>query len=141
MKQKKAYQTKHAIRIVTAASLFDGHDAAINIMRRIIQAGGVEVIHLGHDRSVSEIVDCAIAEDAQAIAVTSYQGGHNEFFTYMYDLLLERDPVVIPLSTVTSRFSGEEGVSSSRVKSRHLWPTVLPGYIRPMMGAKWAFRE
>ena len=81
------YKPKNKIRIVTAASLFDGHDAAINIMRRIIQASGVEVIHLGHDRSVKEIVDCAIQEDAQAIAITSYQGGHVEFFKYMYDLL------------------------------------------------------
>ncbi len=84
------YKSKNKIRIVTAASLFDGHDAAINIMRRIIQASGVEVIHLGHDRSVQEIVDCAIQEDANAIALTSYQGGHNEFFKYMYDLLKER---------------------------------------------------
>ncbi|MDX5419834.1 MAG: methylmalonyl-CoA mutase family protein, partial [Hymenobacteraceae bacterium] len=78
------------IRIVTAASLFDGHDASINIMRRIIQASGAEVIHLGHNRSVQEIVDCAIQEDAQAIAITSYQGGHLEYFKYMYDLLNER---------------------------------------------------
>jgi methylmalonyl-CoA mutase len=83
------YKAKNKIRIVTAASLFDGHDAAINIMRRIIQASGAEVIHLGHDRSVQEIVDCAIQEDANAIALTSYQGGHNEFFKYMYDLLKE----------------------------------------------------
>jgi methylmalonyl-CoA mutase len=81
------YTSKHKIRIVTAASLFDGHDAAINIMRRIIQASGAEVIHLGHDRSVQEIVDCAIQEDANAIAITSYQGGHMEFFKYMFDLL------------------------------------------------------
>src|SRR6218665_805959 len=84
------YKAKNKIRIVTAASLFDGHDAAINIMRRIIQSSGAEVIHLGHDRSVQEIVDCAIQEDANAIALTSYQGGHNEFFKYMYDLLKER---------------------------------------------------
>jgi isobutyryl-CoA mutase len=84
------YKAKNKIRIVTAASLFDGHDAAINIMRRIIQSSGVEVIHLGHDRSVQEIVDCAIQEDANAIALTSYQGGHNEFFKYMHDLLKER---------------------------------------------------
>jgi methylmalonyl-CoA mutase len=84
------YQPKNKIRIVTAASLFDGHDAAINIMRRIIQASGAEVIHLGHDRSVQEIVNCAIQEDANAIAVTSYQGGHMEFFKYMYDLLKEQ---------------------------------------------------
>ncbi|MGB0836813.1 MAG: methylmalonyl-CoA mutase family protein [Flavobacteriaceae bacterium] len=84
------YQSNHKIRIVTAASLFDGHDAAINIMRRIIQASGVEVIHLGHDRSVDEVVQTAIAEDAQAIAMTSYQGGHMEYFKYMYDLLQEK---------------------------------------------------
>lgn len=83
------YTPKNHIRIVTAASLFDGHDASINIMRRILQASGAEVIHLGHDRSVQEIVDCAIQEDAQAIAVTSYQGGHMEFFSYMRDLLHE----------------------------------------------------
>lgn len=81
------YQPKNHIRIVTAASLFDGHDAAINIMRRIIQSTGVEVIHLGHNRSVNEIVNCAIQEDAHAIAITSYQGGHVEYFKYMYDLL------------------------------------------------------
>ncbi|MEO1485047.1 MAG: methylmalonyl-CoA mutase family protein [Bacteroidota bacterium] len=90
MEQIPAYQPKHKIRIVTAASLFDGHDAAINIMRRIIQATGVEVIHLGHDRSVAEVVECAIQEDANAIAMTSYQGGHNEYFRYMYDLLREQ---------------------------------------------------
>ncbi len=84
------YKPKNHIRIVTAASLFDGHDAAINIMRRIIQSTGCEVIHLGHNRSVQEIVDCAIQEDAQAIAITSYQGGHVEYFKYMYDLLKER---------------------------------------------------
>ncbi|HLZ17647.1 MAG TPA: methylmalonyl-CoA mutase family protein, partial [Cyclobacteriaceae bacterium] len=84
------YKPKNKVRIVTAASLFDGHDAAINIMRRIIQATGCEVIHLGHDRSVEEVVNTAIQEDAQAIAMTSYQGGHNEYFKYMYDLLKEK---------------------------------------------------
>ena len=84
------YHPKNKVRIVTAASLFDGHDAAINIMRRIIQASGAEVIHLGHDRSAQEVVNCAIQEDAQAIAMTSYQGGHNEYFKYMYDLLKEK---------------------------------------------------
>ncbi len=81
--------TQHKIRIVTAASLFDGHDAAINIMRRILQAKGAEIIHLGHNRSVAEIVECAIEEDVQGIAITSYQGGHVEFFKYMKDLLDE----------------------------------------------------
>ncbi|MCC7301391.1 MAG: methylmalonyl-CoA mutase family protein [Bacteroidia bacterium] len=90
MIQTEVYQPKNKIRIVTAASLFDGHDAAINVMRRIIQASGAEVIHLGHDRSVKEIVDCAVQEDVQAIAITSYQGGHMEFFKYMHDLLKER---------------------------------------------------
>lgn len=90
MNSFKPYQPKNKIRIVTAASLFDGHDAAINIMRRIIQSTGVEVIHLGHDRSVDEVVNTAIQEDANAIALTSYQGGHNEYFKYMYDLLQER---------------------------------------------------
>ncbi|MBP9186938.1 MAG: methylmalonyl-CoA mutase family protein, partial [Bacteroidia bacterium] len=84
------YQPKNKIRIVTAAALFDGHDAAINIMRRIIQASGAEVIHLGHDRSAVEVVDCAIQEDANAIAMSSYQGGHVEYFKYMYDLLKEK---------------------------------------------------
>jgi methylmalonyl-CoA mutase len=86
----KPYMPKNKVRIVTAASLFDGHDAAINIMRRIIQSTGCEVIHLGHDRSVEEVVNTAIQEDAQAIAMTSYQGGHNEYFKYMYDLLQEK---------------------------------------------------
>jgi isobutyryl-CoA mutase len=90
VKQVEPYGPTTKVRVVTAASLFDGHDAAINVMRRIIQATGCEVIHLGHNRSVSEVVDCAIQEDAQAIAMTSYQGGHLEYFKYMYDLLHER---------------------------------------------------
>ena len=90
MQESNPYQPKYKIRIVTAASLFDGHDAAINIMRRIIQATGCEVIHLGHDRSVEEVVNCAIQEDVNAIAMTSYQGGHIEYLKYMYDLLQEK---------------------------------------------------
>lgn len=86
----EAYRPQNKIRLVTAASLFDGHDAAINVMRRILQASGAEVIHLGHNRSVAEIVDCAIQEDVQGIAVTSYQGGHVEYFKYMVDQLRER---------------------------------------------------
>lgn len=85
------YVPKNKIKVVTAASLFDGHDAAINIMRRIIQQRGVEVVHLGHNRSVAEIVNTAIQEDANAIAITSYQGGHIEFFKYMFDFLKEQD--------------------------------------------------
>ena len=85
-----AYNPIHKVRIVTAAALFDGHDAAINIMRRIMQRSGAEIIHLGHNRGASEIVETAIQEDAQGIAITSYQGGHNEYFKYMYDLLKEK---------------------------------------------------
>lgn len=84
------YHSRYKIRFVTAASLFDGHDATINIMRRILQSSGAEVIHLGHNRSALEVVECAIQEDVQGIAVTSYQGGHMEYFKYMYDLLHER---------------------------------------------------
>lgn len=87
--QEHIYQSKNKIRVVTASSLFDGHDAAINIMRRIMQRSGAEIIHLGHNRSAQEIVNCAIQEDANAIAITSYQGGHLEFFKYTYDLLEE----------------------------------------------------
>ena len=104
MIEAKPYKPENKIRIVTAASLFDGHDAAINIMRRIIQATGVEVIHLGHDRSVQEVVNTAIQEDAQAIAMTSYQGGHVEYLKYMYDLLKENNAEHIKI------FAGGGGV-------------------------------
>jgi len=114
MKQITPYKPKHKVRIVTAASLFDGHDASINIMRRIIQATGVEVIHLGHDRSVEEVVNTAIQEDANAIALTSYQGGHNEYFKYMYDLLKERGAEHIKI------FGGGGGV-------------ILPSEIKELM--------
>jgi isobutyryl-CoA mutase len=90
MSTTEVYQPKHHIRFVTASSLFDGHDASINIMRRILQASGAEVIHLGHNRSVEEVVNAAIHEDAQGIAISSYQGGHVEYFKYMYDLLKEK---------------------------------------------------
>ena len=104
MEPQIPYIPINKVRIVTAASLFDGHDAAINIMRRIIQATGVEVIHLGHDRSVEEVVNTAIQEDANAIAMTSYQGGHNEYFKYMYDLLKEKGAAHIKI------FGGGGGV-------------------------------
>jgi methylmalonyl-CoA mutase len=91
MQDTTIYKPKNKVRIVTAASLFDGHDAAINIMRRIIQSTGCEVIHLGHDRSVEEVVNCAIEEDANSIAITSYQGGHIEYLKYMFDLLKEKN--------------------------------------------------
>src|SRR5580700_1987208 len=84
-----SYTPVNQVRLVTAAALFDGHDAAINIMRRLLQAKGAEIIHLGHNRSVAEIVECAIEEDVQGIAIASYQGGHIEFFKYMKDLLDE----------------------------------------------------
>src|SRR3982751_2349121 len=87
---KLVYKARHKIRFVTAASLFDGHDASINIMRRILQASGAEVIHLGHNRSVDEVVSAAIQEDVQGLAISSYQGGHVEYFKYMTDLLRER---------------------------------------------------
>ena len=90
MEHIEIYKSKNKIRFVTAAALFDGHDATINIMRRILQSSGAEVIHLGHNRSVDEVVNCAIQEDVQGIAMTSYQGGHLEYFKYMYDLLQER---------------------------------------------------
>jgi len=90
MESVSVYRSKNKIRFVTAASLFDGHDATINIMRRILQSSGAEVIHLGHNRSVDEVVNCAIQEDVQGIALTSYQGGHVEYFKYMHDLLAER---------------------------------------------------
>ena len=83
----EVYTPKNSIKVVTATSLFDGHDAAINIMRRILQDSGAEVVHIGHNRSAGEIVNAAIQEDAQGIAVSSYQGGHIEFFKYIVDLL------------------------------------------------------
>ena len=101
------YHCRHKVRLVTATSLFDGHDAAINIMRRILQASGAEVIHLGHDHSVEEIVTAAIQEDVQGIAVSSYQGGHVEFFKYMIDLLRQRGSGQIKV------FGGGGGVISA----------------------------
>lgn len=117
------YAPTHKIRIVTGASLFDGHDASINIMRRILQASGAEVIHLGHNRSVAEIVEAAIAEDAQAIAVSSYQGGHMEYFRYMRDLLREQGAghvkifgggggVIVPAEIRTLQSEGIERIYS-----------------------------
>ncbi|MGH2316904.1 fused isobutyryl-CoA mutase/GTPase IcmF [Planococcus sp. SE5232] len=90
IEETKTYQPKNHIRFVTASSLFDGHDASINIMRRILQASGAEVIHLGHNRSVEEVVNAAIQEDVQGICISSYQGGHMEYFKYMHDLLQEK---------------------------------------------------
>ena len=114
MESQIPYIPKNKVRIVSAAALFDGHDAAINIMRRIIQATGCEVIHLGHDRSVDEVVNTAIQEDANAIVCSSYQGGHNEYFKYMYDLLQERGASNIKI------FGGGGGV-------------ILPSEIKDLM--------
>jgi isobutyryl-CoA mutase len=91
LKNETNYPFKNPIRIVTGTSLFDGHDVSINIMRRIMQSKGAEVIHLGHNKQAKELVDCAIDEDANAIAVTCYQGGHIEFFKYIYDLLQQKN--------------------------------------------------
>ena len=89
-RQAGALPPKNKVRFVTATSLFDGHDASVNIMRRMLQASGAEVIHLGHNRSVQEIVNAALQEDVQGVAITSYQGGHVEFFKYMVDLLRQK---------------------------------------------------
>ena len=104
MEQVTSYKPKHKIRFVTAAALFDGHDATINIIRRMLQSSGAEVIHLGHNRSVEEVVNCAIQEDVQGIAMTSYQGGHMEYFRYMFDLLREQGATHIKI------FAGGGGV-------------------------------
>ena len=118
----EVYKPKHNVRVVTATSLFDGHDAAINIMRRILQDTGVEVIHLGHNRSVQEIVEAAIEEDVQGIAVSCYQGGHIEFFKYMVDLLKERE------------------ASSYPMKSASLKLTALRKFTRRKTGPEWDFK-
>ncbi|MGX9986735.1 methylmalonyl-CoA mutase family protein [Soonwooa purpurea] len=102
--ENQKYTPNNKVRIVTAAALFDGHDAAINIMRRVIQGSGCEVIHLGHDKSAEEVVNTAIQEDANAIALTSYQGGHNEYFKYIYDLLRQKNASQIKI------FGGGGGV-------------------------------
>ena len=125
--ETQSYTPRHSIKVVTATSLFDGHDAAINIMRRILQDSGAEVVHIGHNRSANEVVDAAIEEDAQGIAVSSYQGGHLEYFKYMVDLLKEKGAphikifgggggVIIPLEMdelhaygVTRIYSPEDG--------------------------------
>ena len=86
---QRPHEPKHHVRLVTASALFDGHDASINIMRRIMQSQGAEVVHLGHNRSVQEVVDAAIEEDVQGVAVSSYQGGHVEYFEYLTTLLRE----------------------------------------------------
>ena len=132
--ETKIYRTKHTVRFVTAASLFDGHDASINLFRRLLQASGAEVIHLGHNRSVDEIVEAAIQEDVQGIAVSSYQGGHIEFFKYMIDLLKERG------AGPTSRSSAEGAASSFPGKSASWRPTAWPRSSRRRTGGGWGSR-
>jgi methylmalonyl-CoA mutase len=129
----EVYKPKHNVRVVTATSLFDGHDAAINIMRRILQDTGVEVIHLGHNRSVQEIVEAAIEEDVQGIAVSCYQGGHIEFFKYMVDLLKEREAPHI-------KVFGVAAASSYPMKSANLKLMALRKFTRRKTGPEWDFK-
>ena len=128
-----AYRPANKIRFVTATSLFDGHDASVNIMRRVLQASGAEVIHLGHNRSVREIVNAALQEDVQGVAITSYQGGHVEFFKYMIDLLRGSGGDNIKV------FGGGGGVIVP-AEIRELWPTASPASIRRRTGPRWACR-
>jgi methylmalonyl-CoA mutase cobalamin-binding subunit len=127
-----AYRPTHKVRFVTAASLFDGHDAAINIMRRILQGMGAEVIHLGHNRSVDEVVTAALQEDVQGIAISSYQGGHVEYFKYMVDLLRAA-------AASTSRSSAAAAASSCRPRSANCRPTAWRASTAPRTASAWAW--
>jgi isobutyryl-CoA mutase len=129
----EVYHPKHNVRVVTATSLFDGHDASINIFRRILQGTGVEVIHLGHNRSVQEIVDAAIQEDAQGIAISSYQGGHMEFFKYMIDLLRENNAAHVKI------FGGGGGVIVPE-EIRELENYGIAKIYSPEDGARWGLQ-
>jgi methylmalonyl-CoA mutase len=129
----QVYRPQNNVRVVTATSLFDGHDASINIFRRILQSTGVEVIHLGHNRSVKEIVDAAIEEDAQGIAISSYQGGHLEFFKYMVDLLKDGGAEHIKV------FGGGGGVIVPE-EIKELEAYGVPRSIRRKTGPAWGFR-
>ena len=129
-----AYRPTNKVRFVTAASLFDGHDAAINIMRRILQGMGAEVIHLGHNRSVDEVVTAALQEDAQGIALSSYQGGHVEYFKYMVDLLRTRGGAHIQV------FGGGGGVIVPS-EIAELRPTAWHASTAPKTASAWASRE
>nr|WP_106783463.1 fused isobutyryl-CoA mutase/GTPase IcmF [Lysinibacillus timonensis] len=127
--EDSVYRPKHHVRFVTASSLFDGHDVSVNIIRRMLQASGAEVIHLGHNRSVEEVVNAAIQEDAQAIAVSSYQGGHVEYFKYMYDLLREKGAPHIKI------FGGGGGVILPR-EIKELHDYGISGIFSPEDGMK-----
>ncbi len=124
----------HPVRVVTAASLFDGHDAAINIMRRILQAQGCEVIHLGHNRSVEEIVTAVVQEDAQAVAVSSYQGGHEEFFRYLVDRLRAEGCGHVRV------YGGGGGVIVPVGDRRPARPTASPRSSPPTTASGWGWR-
>ena len=134
MSTVEVYKPKNHIRFVTASSLFDGHDASINIMRRILQASGAEVIHLGHNRSVEEIVNAAIQEDVQGIAISSYQGGHVEYFKYMYDLLKEKGAAHIRILPAAAG-------SSSRGKLKNSMIMGLPVFFLLKKGGNMGFKE
>ena len=126
------HKPKHPVRFVTAASLFDGHDAAINIMRRILQAQGAEVVHLGHNRSVDDVVTAAIQEDANGVAISSYQGGHIEYFTYLVERLRAAGRgdikvygggggVIVPRRSSTCTTSASPGSSHPKTASGSVW--------------------
>ena len=121
------------LRFVTAASLFDGHDAAINIMRRLIQAQGAEVVHLGHNRSVEDVVRAALQEDADGIALSSYQGGHVEYFKYMVDMLRERGAVAHP------RVRRRRRHHHARKRSGSCRPTASSASTTPTTACTWAW--
>ena len=136
------------LRFVTAASLFDGHDAAINVMRRLMQARGAEVVHLGHNRSVADIVRAAIQEDADGIAISSYQGGHNEYFKYMIDMLRERGAEHIRVfggggGTITPHeIAALEAYGVERIYTPERRPTLgLAGMIDDLVSARPARRR
>lgn len=126
------YRPTHKVRFVTAASLFDGHDAAINIMRRLIQAQGVEVVHLGHNRSVEDVVRAALQEDADGIALSSYQGGHVEYFKYMVDMLRNA-------ARATSASSAVVAARSPRKRSANCRPTASSASTIRTTACRWAW--
>ena len=127
------YRPEHPVRFVTAASLFDGHDASINIMRRILQSQGAEVIHLGHNRSVDEVVRAAVQEDVQGVAVSSYQGGHVEYFTYLLDRLREEG-----VGHVRVYGGGGGVIVPSEIDELHA--AASPGSSRRRTASGWACR-
>jgi methylmalonyl-CoA mutase len=131
-KKLAEYRATNKVRFVTAASLFDGHDASINIMRRILQSMGCEVIHLGHNRSVQEIVDCALQEDVHGIAISSYQGGHVEYFKYMIDLLKASR---FPHPGVRRRWWRDRALQ----RSVNCTTTASPASSRPKTDSAWAW--